>query len=305
MAERTGNRSIWTRRQILRMTMAPLFTSIAAACVQGQTVSENIFIDEAEKFEEISRFSEGVNPYKSFRELNPQDKPLDLSYVSSLFGTLEAQRGNRDTRQKAILNNLHRIISKIHEPGSVFQIDDAGVYLTVAHAIMDLKTRVFDPPPIIYHPTSGAGFRVNTIFCDPDKDIAIIYAPSGRNRRAVEGLKISTSEIPTGATLWVLGLRPQRKGSEWVTERGIVKGTVELYVDADWVKVKDMRPFGSSSGGPAINSEGELVGIEQGSYGERGGQNLRANYKGGLIVPISSFKSMVSDPKVMMKRYTQ
>lgn len=302
--ERNGNKSIWTRRQILGLTLAPLLLPVVTACDQSRAVSKNIFIDEDEKFEEIARLSDGANPYRSFRELNSQDKPLELSYVSSVFGVLETQIGNSETRQKAILSNLHRIIGK-RGVGSVFQVDDAGIYLTVAHGIIDLETRVFDPAPIIYHTSSGAGFRVNTIFCDPEKDIAIIYAPTGQNRKAIADLKINTSQIPQGETLWVLGLRPQRRGSEWITQRGIVRGTVERYVNADWIRVRDMRPFGSSSGGPAINREGELVGIEQGSYGEKGVQNLREDYKGGLIVPISSFKNMISDSKVTIKRYIQ
>lgn len=302
--ERTGNTSTLSRRQILMMTIAPLIVPIAAACGKDRSANESIFIEEAEKFEQIAKFPEGTtNPYLTFRELNPQDSPLELPYLVSLFRTLENQKGSKEAGGRAVLNGIYRITGT-RGAGSAFQIDRSGIYLTVAHNIMDRNSGVIDQvPPIIYHPNSNAGFRVNTIYCDPNKDIALVYAPSGINRGAPDNLRIKTATLTIGETIWVAGLRPRQSGSESIIERGIVRGTVEVYVDADRVKVKDMRPFGASSGGPAVNSEGELVGIETGAYGESNGQNKRSNYRGGLIVPISRFGGMLSDPNVSVVRY--
>lgn len=119
------------------------------------------------------------------------------------------------------------------------------------------------------------GIRSSAIAVDVEMDVAVLSAPASST---VLGLTLSNSDPSVGDDIWVFGSPLGLQGS---TSSGIVSARRDVE-DQDLIQIT--APISSgSSGGPVINTSGEVIGIATAML--TGGQNLN------FAVPIANLQS--------------
>ena len=142
--------------------------------------------------------------------------------------------------------------------GSGFAIDNPSVLVTAAHVIENMDY-------MIAWRDDGTSFRVEyALSADTDADVAICPLPEDAGLSA---LSCAAGAPVRGADVMVIG---SQFGLTNLVSKGTVCGLWETE-ETDWV-LFSAPVSGGCSGGPLLNSAGEVIGVVTGSYEK--GQNL-------------------------------
>lgn len=248
-------------------------------------VSDVFFVPQSPKFKEVA-----------------EHKPFELEYVKSLINELKVRPPIED--KEIQLDNIIKNVAIIKTDGiaTAIRICESGYYLTAAHILSDRNGRPMpaDTEAIIFDisdPTEDGNLHeIKNYIIDVDTDLALFYAPSGKTRNAVP-ISISLSPLAAGKKLWLLGTTISETIEALYLNIYALYGRVDKHqpyeTDENLVAVKGMIPFGGSSGGPVIDSEGSLVGIESGVLVKPGKQNERENYTHATISPLSNLDRLL------------
>lgn len=258
---------------------------------------ENIFIDN-EAYYKFGAFTYDT----ASLEANP---PLDKEYLQSLVNNLHAVKGDRASRAESVADHFTHIGSSLGNMGSALQIDESGIYLTAAH-IITTEAGSVKPGKFYAHTpkVDNRAFQTESgIFTDLDTDLAILLAPTGKPRKPVDNLVLK--DQPTqNEEVWLLGTPDVKRDYTFL---GILKGIIDYSANyskpgKNLVPVREMKPFGGSSGGPIIDNEGRMVGVESGTLWEGSNSNVpRERYKGASISPLSYLKELLNRPIIRLR----
>lgn len=162
--------------------------------------------------------------------------------------------------------------------GSGFYIDENGTVVTNFHVIEDCTSA--------YVTTSDGGvYDVKSVLgYNEDLDIAIL-ATTKSNSSAAE----SSSTVVTGETVYVLG---SSLGLTGTFSEGLVSSAEREIGDHSYIQISAPISHGNS-GGPVVNSYGQVIGIA--SAGFEDGQNLN------LAIPISLLDQISVDNPISME----
>lgn len=229
---------------------------------------------------------------------------IDEEYVTALFDKLSADRdADPNKKLKAVLDNASIVRPKDRSSfGSAVRICESGYFITVAHNFFELNPNEVNTVPRrkggyeIFNPASGAYSTVRAVLLAANEDLAIAYAPTTSPRRAPDGLKLNFNFPAKGKKLWNVAITPDQGGLVLGIAGGRVwQNSPELFFRSDSIRSKSvliegLKPYGGSSGCATVNSLGEVVAIEQGSYQDKELENQRRNYTAAEVGPLSSLR---------------
>ena len=140
-------------------------------------------------------------------------------------------------------------------------------------------------------------YRAEVVEADAARDLALlrIVADADGNRTS-DNLNLvaitvgDSATVQIGDTVTVLGY-PGLGGDTITLTRGTVSGFVE-----GWIKT-DAETNPGNSGGAAINTAGELIGVPSAGYVEGSNTDARLPGKLGLIRPINAAQSLLEQAK--------
>lgn len=238
--------------------------------------------------------------------------PLDKKYLEKLFLDLNQPSGDYYRRIRSLRNNIALVQrSEDRGAGTAIKICESGYYLTAAHVLSDKnkegpRETLINGPAVVYNPSDGLVLSISEILADHDYDLALFYAPSGKQRQRIEGIQINQSPLQHEQKLWQLGLMVWETQGIFSARIHYLFGSVDLAPPAttskakNLIKVKGMIPFGGSSGGPIVDSNGVIVAIESSYYVDFGDkeyvENKRENYVGSEVAPITILNSLLEKP---------
>lgn len=296
------------RRILIQSPIAAAILFLTQSCSssneeQGQTKPSSLLPEVA--FTERPLIAVAPKPSEPHSEYE-----FSIDYVRELIADLKKtpKKNSVDDRWQALKENstyIQLITSNGIGEGSAIKICESGYYLSAAHIFVDKDFTPIKWKSQVYLPTSGAVNPIKSVVFDPGSDLAIFYAPSGKNRRKVEGLQINDSQLSKDEKLWLLGLAVGTHNNMVTASLGIPFGQVDerglknIYDEDAYVLVKGMIPYGGSSGGAVINTRGDIVAIESGSWIDptsgKPPVNSRDNYTHAIISPISNLERLYNN----------
>ena len=238
---------------------------------------------------------------------------FDRNYAKKLLR--DYQKPNKENLQtiwRALAENIAYVqLVDVKGPGTIgegtaLRLCESGYYLTASHLFMEEQEDEFVPAKVrshVYLPTSGVLAPIRSIIFDPTCDLAIFFAPSGKNRSKIEDLRIVASQLVSGQKLWQLGIQVEIHENTVKANLGIPFGTVaqnpriKNYLGEEtYVLVRGMIPYGGSSGGPIIDTRGNIVAVESGAFIETNDDktplNQRGNYTHSIISPLTNLERL-------------
>ena len=164
--------------------------------------------------------------------------------------------------------------------GTGFYINDSGTVVTNYHVIQDCSSA--------YVTTSDGGtYEVkNLLGYSKELDIALLETTKS-NSTAVE----TCTSVTTGETVYVLG---SSLGLTGTFSEGLVSTAERTVDDAPYIQISAPISPGNS-GGPVVNSMGQVIGIASAGFEE--GQNLN------LALPISVLDKIDTNRPITMEEF--
>ena len=164
--------------------------------------------------------------------------------------------------------------------GTGFYIDDSGTVVTNYHVIQDCSSA--------YVTTSDGGtYEVkNVLGYSEELDIALLKTTKS-NSTAVE----TCTSVTTGETVYVLG---SSLGLTGTFSEGLVSTAERTVDDVSFIQISAPISHGNS-GGPVVNSMGQVVGIASAGFEE--GQNLN------LALPITVLSQISTGNPISMQEF--
>jgi len=220
--------------------------------------------------------------------------------------TIAAASGGRDPAFVRALNSSVRVIVPINSTtastGSGSVISDKGHILTNFHVVSDENTgKLINQGTnviIAVPPNEGEAaqpkYKAKVVDFDPKFDLAILQIQSmadGKPLPANLGLTPiplgDSSKIQIGDPIIIIGF-PGLGGSSLTVTRGIDSGIARFTDDPGSFIKTDTEINRGNSGGTAINTAGELIGIPT-----AGRIDTEASGKIGLVRPINEAKALI------------
>jgi hypothetical protein len=261
-------------------------------------------------------------PFYDNFEIHNSDEQLNMGYLDELLAVLQTNRGTRDSREKAILDNTVTLCEGALGCTTT-RLDESGVYITARHGIANYKeffSSIPDNPSYVFDPQTGRYDQItNAVFSNnfhptQQEDIAIIYAPSGKPRKPVENIQLSAANLLEDRQLWMTGLlfdpypalalsAPTEMALSYITITGVVDKDVNYIQEhpmAHITAVRGMNPFGGVSGSSVRDSHGIIVAIESGAYFDEDFDPetfdwtqpyMEGIYKGATVTPLTKILS--------------
>lgn len=164
--------------------------------------------------------------------------------------------------------------------GTGFYIDDSGTVVTNYHVIRDCSSA--------YVTTSDGGtYEVkNVLGYSEELDIALLETTK-TNSTAVE----TCTSVTTGETVYVLG---SSLGLTGTFSEGLVSTAERTVGDVPYIQISAPISHGNS-GGPVVNSMGQVIGIASAGFEE--GQNLN------LALPITVLDQISTEHPISMQEF--
>ena len=164
--------------------------------------------------------------------------------------------------------------------GTGFYIDDSGTVVTNYHVIQDCSSA--------YVTTSDGGtYEVKNILgYSEELDIALLETTK-TNSTAVE----TCASVTTGETVYVLG---SSLGLTGTFSEGLVSTAERTVGDVPYIQISAPISHGNS-GGPVVNSMGQVIGIASAGFEE--GQNLN------LALPITVLDQISTEHPISMQEF--
>lgn len=230
---------------------------------------------------------------------------FDIEHVKKLLTDLQSPSGSVASRYDSLINNLVAIQRSDRRLGTAVRICASGYYLTAAHLLFNRERDDIRPLTTytkVYHPLDGSLITARNFIIDPETDLAILYAPSGKRRKRIDGIQIARKNLEIGEKLWQLGMMLGTRPEAIEARAGILFGRVAIpeKPNENYSYVKGMIPFGSSSGGPIVDVRGVIVAIESDFYIDFAGResvlHKRENYTGSSISPLTNLDRLLAKP---------
>lgn len=227
---------------------------------------------------------------------------FDIEHVKKLLTDLASPSGSVAGRYDTLVKNLAVIQRSDRGLGTAVRICESGYYLTAAHLLFNGEGTDIKPLTTytkIYHPLDGSLITARNFIIDPETDLAILYAPSGKRSKRIEGIQIARKNLEIGERLWQLGMRLELRPEAIEASVGILFGRVAIPEKPveNFSNVYGMIPFGGFSGGPIVDAGGVIVAIESGFYidfvGRESVLNKRENYTGSKISPLTNLDRLL------------
>jgi hypothetical protein len=226
------------------------------------------------------------------------NNPLDQRSLQNLF-TRPAEPLSPNENVNRVVDNLCRVHtfhlgSPRVECGSAVRVGE-GVYLSAGHVFNTAifpNFRIDRSASYIYDPRAGLITPVRSILVDRTRDFALVYSPT--RQTTGQGVSLDSSPLIQDQQLWSLGFDgqiPVHTAPFMTVHTGKVDLTKD-YLRADGyedrVKAGEMLACLGTSGGPVVNSEGKVVGMNSGFYFDRFAPEVsREGNTGSLISPLS------------------
>lgn len=252
---------------------------------------QNILTDTSETY---YRF--GATPPRVIFMASSQ--PLEEEYLQNLVSNLNVDKGDKESRVKAIGENFSLVGYDNGGYASALQIDESGIYLTAAHVVEDKSGKPIIGKIFVDTPNKDPqAYQILSIVADHDNDLAIFYAPTGKERKPVDNIQIVENIKPKQDT-WIIGTVNRYQDFSYVgVLRGIYNPGLKYNKEfATLLPIENLRPFGGLSGGPAIDSEGRLIGVLSGTLWRGNAPTDRKDYKGAAVASIKYLQDLLKKP---------
>ncbi len=292
-----GNKITLTRRSVIKLpAIAGLLT--LAACSSQPPVAQSSSVSK----EILSDQPKGpivVTPIPAELREEKYSNTVDMDYIrQTLIPILATPKGTVDSRLLATIDSISWIRNE-KGGGTALMVDESGYYITVAHNFFQIDKDKPSNSPLIaptfeaYHPKTGIISRVSKILISLEDDFALVYAPNGKPPKAEDAMQITWSLPEPPARLWTLFMQ---QATPPVLDIGVTTGLYRNWSPDDQRNgfvpsqlqqsfvMEGAQPWFGASGGPIIDSQGVVVGLEQGSYPEA--QNV-SDLLGGIGIPLS------------------
>lgn len=224
--------------------------------------------------------------------------------TKEIFSELTARNIETEAKKVALLSHVVDIEAEGGNSASGFMIDQSGIVVTAAHTFLNGEGKIQPKVTVVFTTLQTAkgekvqGYPVTLLDVDAVKDIAILYAPTGKPQHTSTDLQIRSSPLTEGERVIAIGhtmfIDPKTSNKDrglYIVTGRIDRGTTEevkTYFPAH-IGVKDMKPVGGISGGPVIDSNGNIVAVLRGSLNGEKGENEASKYRGGIISPMTDF----------------
>ncbi len=202
----------------------------------------------------------------------------------SLFGMFGKREMDTATLAKYAQERTVTINAEGAGVGTGFFIDESGTLVTCFHVIegaSDISVKTND----------GANYQVTSIVdLNPLQDVAILKIDATRTKY----FKLGTEEVSTGSSVYAIG--SSLGHLEGTFSDGIISTVSRKVGMIDCIQTTAAISSGNS-GGPLINTYGEVVGINAFSY--TAGENLN------LAIKISVLDELANDKNFSMSQYRE
>lgn len=227
-------------------------------------------------------------PKKTITKVTPPSYPnMSMEMAKVTLRNLQYTEGSNQERRRAVETSLRMIAISGRLAATAMQIDTSGLYLTARHTVAEIEGMAtsYNPDIYIVDPHTGIANPARAVYLSHTADIGVIYAPTGREQNSVPNLALSYESLKNNERLELNGTRPSQFAH--FVDTGRVDTT--LY-SAPNVGVRDMIPYGGTSGSPIIDQDNRVRGILSGPYVK--GVNAIENYLGARIVPVSEVEGL-------------
>lgn len=225
-------------------------------------------------------------------------QPLEEGYLQNLVSNLNLDKGDKESRVKAIGENFSFVGYDNGGFASALQIDESGIYLTAAHVVEDKSGKPIIGKIFVDTPNKDPqAYQVLSIIADHENDLAIFYAPTGKDRKPIHNIQTKSDPLPV-ENVWTIGTVDRNKDFSYI---GVLRGKYnpDLKYNKEYatlLPIEDIQPFGGLSGGPAIDSEGKLIGVLSGTLWSGNEPTDRKDYKGATIAGIKYLQDLLKKP---------
>lgn len=242
---------------------------------------------------------------------------IDRNYIPRLLTELVQERGDAESRERAIKENLVQLVPtkdgyKLENgklpftslsTGTALKIDESGYYLTAAHVVMRIDDKtgeksLLQKPILLFEGNTGNTSPVQSYIIDTDHDLAIIYCPTGLPRKPVDNLQLSISDFQEGEQVSQVGfdwqVMPAALDSFTEEEGEVDVADTDHLIYKDATLVKGVISPKGTSGGPVYTQDNIVKGVISGYYGPEPEEERL----GGRVTKLTPLKSISFKPRI-------
>lgn len=248
---------------------------------QTKITEENNRGISTQEFSEIERLKQEVEKLKQKQSSSQNQSSAPKQEVINLVPAKEVALSNADIIKKVKPATVY--IETIKSAGSGMIIDANGYILTNAHVVLDVfvaKIKLSD----------GRSFSTEVIGRDEIVDLAILKIVGTNFSKVMFG---NSDDVEQGDDVFTLGYPFGLEGDVSFKE-GTISRRIS-YEDAIYLETSAEFHQGNS-GGPLVNKNGEVIGINTGLYGT----SIKDVHIGETIkwaIPVNVAKSLISELK--------
>ena len=196
-----------------------------------------------------------------------------------------ASTGDEQERIK-IFNNTKDAVVKINTTtgvGSGFIITQNGLIVTNAHVVKNEEQQIADRVKVTL--ADGTELEANVLGTSRDRDLALIHLP---NQSKLNALKLADSgSMKVGQNVYAIG-------APFGIENMFTAGILNKFDKTSSALFHDARINSGNSGGPLLNSQGEVIGINTAIYAKGSKEDSVKNTSIGVAISVDRVNELVS-----------